>query len=440
MATDRRRALVLGAGAVGLSCAYFLRRAGWEVEVLDSGAPGHGATCGTAGLLCAAHSHPLPGPGVLGKALRWSLQGDSPFRIRWRADPALVGWLLGFARACTRPRSDAGFTALAALSGLSLTLFEDLLDRGEVDFYYERRGGWLVYLTEAGFAAGQREAEQLRAAGFPAEALDGDAAREREPAFSGAVLGALFLAGDAHGLSLGFAESMVATLRRMGVRIETGARVEGLLRRRGAVVGALTRRVAADAPPTPETAGVADGPDEPEGEAEERPAEETVLALGAWSPRVARTVGVHLPVIPAKGYSATIRRFPGTPSLAATVAERKAIVTPLQDKVRFAGTLELAGFERRLDLRRYRAVIEGARLALRASAPLEDEVPWYGFRPLTPDSLPFIGRPPGLSGLLVATGHGMLGFTQSLGTGRLVAELAEGSEPGIPLRPYAVGR
>ena len=155
---------------------------------------------------------------------------------------------------------------------------------------------------------------------------------------------------------------------------------------------------------------------------------------------MARTVGVHLPVIPAKGYSATVRRFPGTPALAATVAERKAIVTPLQDKVRFAGTLELAGFERRLDPRRYQAVIAGARAALRASVPLEDEVPWYGFRPLTPDSLPFIGRPPGLSGLLVATGHGMLGFTQSLGTGRLVAELAEGKQPSIPLAPFDVGR
>ena len=106
MSADRT-ALVLGAGVIGLSCAYFLRRAGWEVTVLDRGEPGHGCSWGTAGLLCPAHSQPLPGPGVLGKALRWMLREDSPFHIRFRLDPSLPGWLLGFARACTLARSRA---------------------------------------------------------------------------------------------------------------------------------------------------------------------------------------------------------------------------------------------------------------------------------------------------------------------------------------------
>ena len=431
---------MLGAGAVGLSCAYFLRRAGWEVRVLDRGRPGHGATCGTAGLLCAAHSHPLPGPGVLAPALRWSLRRDSPFRIRWRADPALFSWLIGFARACTRARSEAGFAALAALSGLSLTLFEELLERGEVDFYYERRGGWLLYLTEAGLAGGRRDAEQLRAAGFPVEVLGGDEAREREPAFSDRVRGALFLPGDAHGLSLGFAESLTATLRRMGVTLEIGVRTTGLLRRGDAVVGATVEPME-----TPVEGAEAQAVDDSRSSAstrtvEERSADETILALGAWSPSVARTAGVRLPVIPAKGYSATVRRFPGTPALAATVSERKSIITPLGDHTRFAGTLELAGFEPRLDRRRYEAVLTGAALALRAPIPRKEEVPWFGFRPLTPDSLPYLGRPPTLSGLLVATGHGMLGFTQSLATGKIIAALAAGAEPAIPLSPFAVGR
>lgn len=431
---------MLGAGAVGLSCAYFLRRAGREVRVLDRGRPGHGATCGTAGLLCAAHSHPLPGPGVLGQALRWSLRGDSPFRIRWRPDPGLLSWLVGFARACTRVRSKAGFAALAALSGLSLTLFEELLEQGEVDFYYERRGGWLLYLTEAGLAGGRRDAEQLRAAGFPVEVLGGDETREREPAFSDRVRGALFLPGDAHGLSLGFAESLTATLQRMGVTIETGVRTTGLLRRGDAVVGATVEPM--DTPVHGAAAQAEDDsrPSASTGAIEERRAEETILALGAWSPRVARTAGVRLPVIPAKGYSATVRYFDGTPALAATVSERKSIITPLGDHTRFAGTLELAGFEPRLDRRRYEAVLTGAALALRAPIPRNDEVPWFGFRPLTPDSLPYLGRPPNLAGLLVATGHGMLGFTQSLATGKIIADLATAREPPIPLAPFAIAR
>ena len=386
------------------------------MTVLDRGRPGHGATWGTAGLLCPAHSQPIPGPGVLWRAFRWMFREDSPFHIRWRADPRLIGWLLGFARASTRARSAAGFTAIAALSSLSLKLFEELLARGDADFFFEKRGGWLAFLTDAGMARGRAEAEELRRRGFPVEVLGGDAAREREPAFAASVRGALFLTGDAHGHSLGFAGSLARTLLQHGVSVETG-RAAKLLLDGEAVRGA---EVVSGA-----------------GAREERVADETILALGAFSPPLARSVGVRLPILPAKGYSATVRRFEGAPPIPITVAERKMIITPLQERVRFAGTLELAGFDESLNQRRYRAVIAGARAALAAPIPLDDETSWIGFRPLTPSSLPIIGRPPGRSGLLIAAGHGMLGFTQSLGTGLLVQQLADGEPPSVDPAPFA---
>ena len=412
-----RTALVLGAGVIGLSCAYFLRRAGWEVTVIDRGEPGHGCSWGTAGLLCPAHSQPLPGPGVLGKALRWMLREDSPFHIRFRLDPALSGWLIGFARACTLARSREGFRAIRSVSTLSLQLFEEVRERGDADFYFERRGGYWAFVTEAGVAHAREEAEELRRNGFPVDFLGGDAAREREPALSAAVRAAIFLHGDAHGSSLGFAESLAATLKRQGVRVETGVRALRLLRERNRICGAEVQtgsRVR-----------------------EERAANETILALGAHSPLLARTAGVRLPIQPAKGYSATVRTFEGVPSIPVTVAERKVIITPLQDVVRFAGTLELAGYDPTLNQRRYRAVIAGGQTGLAARIPLHDEVSWAGIRPLTPSSVPLIGRPPGKDGLLVAAGHGMLGFTQSLGTGRLIQQLADREEPSVDLAPFA---
>ena len=408
---------MLGAGAIGLSCAYFLRRAGWEVTLVDRGQPGHGATWGTAGLLCPAHSQPLPGPGVLAKALRWMLRDDSPFHIRFRLDPALPGWLLGFARACTLARSREGFRATCALSTLSLALYEEVLERGDADFFFERRGGYWAFLTEAGVAHARAEAGELRQNGFPVDFLVGDDAREREPALSAAVRAAVFLHGDAHGSSLGFAESLTATLKRQGVRVQTGVRALRLLRDGDRICGAEV--LAGD------------------GAREERIAGETVLALGAFSPALARTAGVRLPIQAAKGYSATVRTFAGVPAIPVTVAERKVIITPLRDQVRFAGTLELAGFDATLNERRYRAVIAGGQAGLRAPIPLEDEVAWSGFRPLTPSSIPFIGRPRRRDGLLVAAGHGMLGFTQALGTGRLVQQLAGGEPPSVPPAPYA---
>ena len=114
------------------------------------------------------------------------------------------------------------------------------------------------------------------------------------------------------------------------------------------------------------------------------------------------------------------------------------IVTPLRDRVRFAGTLELTGFDPSLNRRRYQAVIAGARAVLAAPVPLEEEAAWIGFRPLTPDSLPFIGRPRVRTGLIIAAGHGMLGFTQSLGTGRLVRELADSAPPSVDPAPFSL--
>ncbi len=414
-----RTALVLGAGAIGLSSAWFLRRSGREVRVVDTGLPGHGATRGTAGLVTPAHSAPLPGPAVLGKALRWSLRGDSPFHIRWRADPALLGWLVGFVRACTRSRSRAGFQAVHALSTLSISRFCELTETGVLDFFFKRQGGWFVFETRDGVARARRETEILREHGVECLLLSGDAIREREPGLSNRITGGLLAPGDAHGLSLGFAEAMAEALRRDGVVIENGVLVERLVRDGGRVLGAEV--------------GVA-------GARGERAADETVLALGARSPEVARTAGVRLPMQPAKGYGATFRAWEGMPSRAVSSLDSKVIATPLGDRFRMAGTLELVGADPGVNERRYRKVVESGLALLRGRVPLEDEVRWMGMRPLTPDSLPYIGRPPGLGGLLVATGHGTLGFTQSLGTGQLVAELADDRTPSVDPTPFRVGR
>ena len=416
-AGSSRSALVLGAGAVGLACAWFLRRAGRRVTVVDRGQPGHGATWGTAGLLCPAHSQPLPGRAVLGKALRWIRRADSPFHIRLRADRDLAAWLARFVFTSLRGRSEAAFEALLGLSSLSLDLFEKLRREGTDDFFFERRGDLLVFLSESGLAAGRAGARRLRRAGLPAEVLDGDAVREREPSLGPAVRGGVLFAGDAHAFSPGFAKSLARALRGLGVRIETGLSAASLIHDCGTVRGAVF--------------GTGDGSEA------ERTADETVVALGAGSPKLARTAGVRLPIQPAKGYSATVRTFPGAPRIPVMVAERKVIVTPFGDRVRFAGTLELAGFEPGVNPVRYRAVIEGAREVLRGPVPLDEEVPWAGFRPLTPSSVPFIGRPAGTEGLLVAAGHGTLGFTQSLGTGLLVQEIADGLRPSLDPAPFA---
>ncbi len=389
------------------------------MRVLDLGPPGSGATSGTAGLVCPAHSAPIPAPGVLWKAFRWSLRGDSPFHIRWRADPALFRWLTGFARASAASRSRAGFRATHALSSLSISRFSELTEKGVLEFFFERRGGWFVFETPDGWERARSEAEMFQGNGVNCSVLGGDEIREREPAFSERITGGILAPGDAHGLSAGFAEAMVRALEREGVPIESGTRIERLMSHRGRVRGVEVNLA---------------------GTREERTADETVLALGARSPEIARSVGVLLPIQPAKGYSATFAAWDGMPSLPVTGLDSKVIATPLGDRFRLAGTLELAGFDRSINERRYRKVVESGLGLLRGPVPLEKETRWMGVRPLSPDDLPFIGRPPGLDGLLIAAGHGTLGFTQSLGTGQLIAELADGRPPSVDPTPFRVGR
>jgi len=166
----------------------------------------------------------------------------------------------------------------------------------------------------------------------------------------------------------------------------------------------------------------------------------TVLAAGAWTPALATSLGIDIPLQPAKGYSCTIDAFPGSPTMPVFVPGRRVAITPIGDRLRFGGTLELAGFADTLDATRYRAVIEAARLVLGDRLQMKNEEAWFGYRPVTPDGLPVIARAPGIDGLIVAAGHAMLGFTQSPATGKLVAELANGQTPSVPLEPFRLDR
>jgi D-amino-acid dehydrogenase len=165
-----------------------------------------------------------------------------------------------------------------------------------------------------------------------------------------------------------------------------------------------------------------------------------VLAAGSWSKRLGEAAGIAIPLQPAKGYSSTVDAFPGVPRVPVLIKERRVIVTPLGERVRFGGTLELAGFDSTVDRTRYGAVVRAAREVLKADFPMKNEEAWCGWRPLTPDGLPIIDRPRNLDGLIVATGHAMLGFTQSPMTGKLVAEIANGETPSLPVDPFRLDR
>lgn len=411
-----RHAVVIGAGAIGMASAYFLQRSGWQVTVVDRGDVGRACSYGNACLIVPSHSDPIPGPGVIGQALRWMLSRTSPFYIRPRIDPGLAAWSWKFRKYCNEEAAMRGYDALVGLSRGSLELYQDLIATQEVEFFFQIRGLLVVYLTDEGMEKGRHDQEVAERHGFRARLLSRDQALDMEPALSSVVRGGLFTEGEAHGFSYGYVTALEQTIRTRGGCVMTQRPVAGVVVRNGRAVGvALTDPV------------------------EEIEGDVVVLAAGSWSPAIARGMGIEIPLQPAKGYSCTVDAFEGAPRVPVLIQERRVIVTPLDRRVRFGGTLELAGLDSTIDPRRYGAVIRAAREVLKSDVPLVNEEPWCGLRPVTPDGLPIIAsaRP---EGLIVATGHAMLGFTQSPMTGKLVAELANGDAPSIPLEPFRLDR
>jgi D-amino-acid dehydrogenase len=411
------RAVVVGGGAVGVAAAYYLQLSGWQVTIIDRGEIGAGCSYANACLITASHSTPLPAPDVIRHVARWLLRPDSPVYVKLRLDPGLLRWGWRFLRACRAQAAERGAVALHALAHVSLALFEELVTAGGVAFGYQRRGLLHVYLTNAGFDAATRDLDGLRKAGIQARLLSRAETLELEPALGPRIRGGMYIEGDAHGDCYTYVRAMAASVQGRGGQVLTNRPASLVRLHRGRVEGVKVQ--------APE---------------ELIPADLVVVAAGAWTPALLAPLGARLPMEPAKGYSCTISGFGGSPAVPVFVEERRVAITPLDGRLRIGGTLELAGYREGINEIRYRAVVDAAQEVLREALPLHRADAWEGFRPLPPDGLPVIDRVAGADGLIVAGGHGTLGFTLSPITGRLVADLADGRPPMVPIEAFRLDR
>ena len=407
--------MVVGAGAIGVASAHYLAESGFEVTLVDRGEVGHGCSYANAGLIVPGHSQALPGPGVIAEGLRHLMRRDSPFTIRPRLDTSLARWLLAFRRACGRDTYRHTTESLTGLSLASLALFDELARRDEVHFGY--RSGPLLnaYMAEGWRVRADVFGHELEELGIASGVLDEAEVHDLEPALGPSVRGALLIEGQATGDCYAYVRSLAEGLTRGGATTVVGKPVERVLMRGRKAAGVII------------------------GDGEELQADLVVLAAGAWTSALTAPLGLSLPIQPATGYSCTLPTWPGAPRLPVIFDENHVVLLPLADRLRFAGTLELAGFRTAPDPVRYQAVVRAGREGLRGVPPAEGEA-WFGFRPLLPDDLPAIGWVPGVEGVMVATGHGTLGFTQSPITGKLVADLASGASPSIDPSPFRPDR
>ena len=404
--------MVVGGGVVGVCAAYYLARGGAAVTLVERGEVAAGSSYGNAGLVVPSHAVPLAAPGVLWRGLKWLANPESPFWIRPRLDPALVSWLWRFQRHCTEAHVRRAMPVIRDLSHASLARYEELAALPGFDFGFRRDGLLTVYRTAAGLEGGRHEAELLASVGIAAKLLDAPAARALEPALAPGVVGALHFPDDAHLTPDRFVRGLARVAAGLGVRVQTQTEALGFLRAGRRITAVETTR----------------GP---------LPADEVVLAAGAWSPGLARGLGLALPIQAAKGYSLTYQASPDGPRMPLTAAEARFAVTPMRTQtgatLRLAGTLELAGLDLSINRRR----VDAIRRAAPGYVRVPDEAPlveiWRGLRPCTPDGLPLLGRPRAWDNLVLAAGHAMIGMSLGPVTGHLVAALVTGERPALDL-------
>jgi D-amino-acid dehydrogenase len=410
--------LIVGAGVVGLSIAYYAAKKGHRVKVLDRGNPAAmGCSYGNAGMIVPSHFVPLAAPGMIALALRCMGDSESPFYLKPRASGELAHWAWRFFRAATREHVARAAPLLCDAHLGSRACFEEWAAEWDDDFGFARRGLLMLCKTEEGLEEEARTADAGRALGIPSQLLGADQARSLEPRLRMDVAGGVYFPLDCHLSPRALMQALVRQLERAGVELLWDTSMEGWRGRRGRVEAARTSRgdVVSD---------------------------EYVLAAGAWSSELARALGLRLPMEAGKGYSLTLESPEPKPRLCAILSEARVAVTPMGDSLRFGGTMELAGVDTGIDLGRVRGIAESVGRYLPDFPPetFRNVRAWCGLRPCSPDGLPYLGRFERVENLVAATGHAMMGVSLGPITGKLVAEILSDEPPSIPIGAWSPDR
>lgn len=410
--------VVIGGGVIGALSAWYLSEAGFPVTIVEKAQYAGACSHGNCGYISPSHVLPLTAPGAIAKSLKSMLAGPSksPFYIRPRLSPELWRWLWRFARRCNQRDMLAAAGTLHQLLQSSAQLYAELIEREQLECEWERKGLIFVYHSEKEWhhyeAVNRMTSERFGVSAVP---WDRATLEQREPALKPGLGGAWFFDVDSHLRP----DLLMAELRRKlearGVRIVEQCSVEGFV-----VEAGRARAVRTNQGPI---AG-----------------SQFVVAAGAMTPFLNEALGFRIPIQPGKGYSLTMPRPRLCPNLPMIFEEHRVAITPLRSAYRIGSTMEFAGFDTSINPRRLRLLTEGASLYLRE--PTADPVleTWYGWRPMTWDSLPFIDRIPAISNGWMAAGHNMLGLSLGAVTGKLVAELAAGQTPHLDLRPLSAAR
>lgn len=410
---ERQSVLIIGGGIIGIACAHYLVEADYDVTIVEAGDMAAACSHGNCGYICPSHALPLAAPGALREGVASLFQPKSAFRIKPRVEAGFIKWMWQFARHCTTSIMLSNGRGLHGFLQSSMEEYRQLLDGNIPEAEWKQTG--LLYAFESakgmdGFARTARLLE--REFGVPSQQMDGEALASFDASLKPGLAGGFHFPDDASVRPDGLTKGWIQLIKDKGVTILENTPVDGI-ERRGNHITAIA---AGD---------------------EQISADHYVLATGAISGALAELIGEYLPIEPGKGYSITMERPEYSPELPMLFPEHHVGLSPFETGFRAGSMMEFVGFDSSIPAFRTAQLRDAAAHYLQGDLPPTNIEQWYGWRPMTWDSLPIIGKFDGLTNLCCATGHNMLGMSLAPATGRLVAEIISGDAPHIDPAPFS---
>ncbi len=402
--SQKKDIIVIGSGIIGLCTAWYLNKRGLSVAVIEKSPGLEGCSHGNAGHICQSHTIPLANPGVFKQSVFWLLNSKSPFYIRPRMDSQLISWGRKFIRSSFDENSAKRSFLLARLGKNSLMNYHEMFrEMGFTEF--NSNGILTVCNSEEGLEEEIKGAKTNAELGIGSSIFSESQVKDQEPNLDLICKGGVLYQDDISVDPSRMIQKIYDHLRESGVEFHFGHEIKGLNRSDGKISSLKTGDRVFEA-------------------------EQYLLANGAWAPQIWNSLGSKIYMQPAKGYSLETESDKEINSASLIFAEKKVVITPMANRLRVAGTLELSGFDGKVRKNRVRGILEG----LRSFAPglyskdLENHEIWYGYRPTSPDGLPYIGKHPKFDNLHINAGHAMLGLALAAGSGELSSKIILGED------------
>ena len=417
------KTLIIGSGLLGLTTAYYLSKQGVAVTVIDRAeGPGMETSFANGAALTPGMTDPWNAPGVLRKLIQWLGKEDAPLLLRMHALPSLIGWGWLFLRNSSPEAFRRNLKKNAALAAYSMQTLKTLREETGINYQQASRGTMKVFRDQSAIQSAIDLAQLVEEYGISHKVLSKEQVIRTEPALTGiadSVAGGLYFPGDEAGDAYLFCQQLRALCEKQGVRFDFNTHVEGFKQSSNRITSIVTNHTHYEA-------------------------DSVVLAAGSHSQILARSVGVRLPIRPAKGYSITVPRgdWQDAPQIPVVDDQLHAVVTPVGDRIRVAGTAEFTGFDLSINpgrINNLQRLLQAIYPDFAAKLDAQDITPWAGFRPMTADSVPILGKTK-MDNLFLNTGHGHLGWTMAAGSGKAVAGVMLGQKAGLGVEAYGLKR